>query len=154
MTLLEDIRSLNKTTVLTISLVFIGLIAPGLLTLYLFKPVLFATLDSLKLLLFSLALSAPGLFVPYVVSTIAAKVLDVLKPGAAARLGGPIDWFASHTATNGFNFYLSLLLAYLLKWRFITFLVLMIALLALATGAEMWRVVLVARGRTQPSSLL
>jgi len=154
MTFLKDIQNLNKVTVLSASLLFVGLIAPGLLTIYLFLRPLFVQIESAKLVLLALAITAPGLFVPYFLSTVAANVIRTMKPEAAERFGTPLDWFALHTATNGFNFYLSLLLAYMLRLRFVTFLWIMIILLIISMIFEVCRLCKAAKGKMEPPSIM
>lgn len=57
--MLEEIKSLSWNQTLGAIFAFLGLIAPGFLLLYLFKPELISSLETIKVLLFSLSLCMP-----------------------------------------------------------------------------------------------
>ncbi|HCE1552059.1 hypothetical protein CGG89_08215 [Vibrio parahaemolyticus] len=59
MTLLTEIKNVDGHFTSTVLVLFLSLIAPGVLTIYLFLPELFEKLDGLKFILFSTSLSLP-----------------------------------------------------------------------------------------------
>ncbi|TOF33627.1 hypothetical protein CGJ24_22930 [Vibrio parahaemolyticus] len=59
MSLVSDVKSLNEHQVVTFFVLFLSLVAPGMLIVYLFLPDKFESLDTLKLILFSVSLSIP-----------------------------------------------------------------------------------------------
>lgn len=59
MGLIQGIKEIKLTEFGVYSIIFLSVIAPGLLIVFLYKPVLFESLGPIKLLLFSAALSLP-----------------------------------------------------------------------------------------------
>jgi len=55
----EDLKNLNRNQTLTTIFGFLGVLAPGFLIIYLYKPDLFLSLDTIKLLIFAVSLSGP-----------------------------------------------------------------------------------------------
>jgi hypothetical protein len=57
--MINEIKTLNWNQTLGVIFVFLGTISPGFLIIYLFKPELISSLDSIKIILFSLSISLP-----------------------------------------------------------------------------------------------
>jgi len=152
MSFVDQVKSINQRTALVVSLFFVGLIAPGVMTLYLFKPELFTAIETTKLLVLSAAITAPGIFGPFFISVIGVRVFSTLRPEIAHKLGAHIDWYGVHTITNAFNFYLVLWFSYLLHLQFRTFLICISVLVIVSMLAEFGRLVTMAKSKAvQPS---
>ncbi len=59
MTIVTDLKNIDGHFFSTLIVLFLSIVCPGVLTLYLFLPELFISLDGLKFMLFSVALSLP-----------------------------------------------------------------------------------------------
>jgi hypothetical protein len=59
MSIIEEFRKLDRGHIVFVVGGFISVVAPGFLTIYLFKPDLVGSLDTFKLLVFSAALTLP-----------------------------------------------------------------------------------------------
>ena len=69
MSLVSDLKSVDGFFTSTLLVLVLAIIGPGVLTIYLFLPELFKSLDNIKFILFSISLSLPvfvlnGAFVP------------------------------------------------------------------------------------------
>tara|TARA_R110000787_G_scaffold74331_1_gene165240 strand:- start:2167 stop:2637 length:471 start_codon:yes stop_codon:yes gene_type:complete len=153
MTVIDQLKGLNTKTSLAISLFFLGLLAPGFLTIYLFKPELLIALETTKLLLFSIAITAPGILLPFVFSLITTRIVQVQRPELAVRLGTHLDWYGVHAITNAFTFYLLLWLSYLFQFSFRAFLVSVTVLLLFNSGFEVCRLIKLAKGGIPSGSI-
>ena len=81
MGLLQGIKEIKITEFCVYTIVFLSVIAPGLLIIFLYKPALFQSLDSIKLLLFSAALSLP---IPTFNTFLMAIIWDLKEGGREA----------------------------------------------------------------------
>ncbi len=113
MSLVSDVKSMNEHQVVTFFALFLSLVAPGLLTVYLFLPDKFETLDTLKLILFSVSLSIPLFSLNIFLSLIGdpKKVMDLHFMGLLAGI------------TSGMVLNLSLFISYIWSMSFKEFLV-------------------------------
>lgn len=139
--MIENIKDLNKSNVLLLSLFFIGVLAPGALTIFIFDRELFSGLDTAKLLLLSVGVSAPGIFLPYMISLISATVIKAVNPNLDGDTGSEVEWFGIHCLNNSINYYLSLWLSYVFGWPFHTFLYVITALVLGFSALEMYRII-------------
>lgn len=115
------------------------------MTICLFKPDLFLALDTMKVVILSVALTAPGLFVPYFISVVSAKIICSIYPEAKENLGSHLDWFAVHAMINAFSFYLAIAVAYFLSLQFRVFLWIIIFIIMSTTLFEAKRMALMAK---------
>lgn len=76
--MLNEIKDLSWNHYLGATLIFVGAICPGFLTVFLFRPELISSLDTLKLLVLSLSLTLPVFIVNVALTgtTPAAMKLD------------------------------------------------------------------------------
>ena len=153
MSVISDITGLNRKTVLSASLFFVGLVAPGLLTLYVFRPDLFESLQTSKLLLLSISITAPGLFVPFFISVIYVRVREAVDPVPMERFGDYLDWYGVHSVTNAFNFYLALFVAFLFHISCRAFIWWIVALVLFSVVNEFLRMRSLGKSK-QPSKSL
>ena len=66
MSLIDDARKLEPSDFAIGIGFFVGVVAPGFLTLFLYKPALVTSLDILKLLLFSTAITLPIVIINFI----------------------------------------------------------------------------------------
>ncbi|EHR6436473.1 hypothetical protein KUK81_003694 [Vibrio parahaemolyticus] len=64
MSVVDEVKKIHINTVTAVTLFFFSVLAPGLLMMFLYKRGLFVELETLKLVLLSLALGAPGVVLP------------------------------------------------------------------------------------------
>ncbi len=109
--MLKDIKELSWDQSIFVISGFLGSIAPGFLLLYLFKPELILSLDSFKLVIFSLALSLPVVFLNILMCKSApGNEISNLKIGYLALV------------LASFSMYPSILMSYLFQFSFFDYL--------------------------------
>ena len=113
MDIVESVKKIDGKSATIIVAVFVSIVAPGLLILMLYKPVLFKELETIKLILLSISLSLP-------LWTLNAFVLG---PPETGRVSLPL--FGA-SQCSGFAYYFSLYISYLAKLNFTWFSVLAI----------------------------
>jgi hypothetical protein len=69
MSIIDEARKLDRNHIVFAVGAFISVIAPGFLTIYLYKPVLVGSLDTFKLLVFSAALTLPVVILNHFAAT-------------------------------------------------------------------------------------
>ena len=122
MDLITDIKNLGHQEIFFGILCFLGILAPGVLIIFHFRPDLFQSLDAFKMIVLALALTVPlGLFNSVLVHTI----WDSGKTG-------PFENAALACAFTFLFTYPLILLAYFCGFRFRAFLWTLIALELLA----------------------
>lgn len=115
--MLEDLRGLKRSEWIMAAALFLGVLCPGLLVIFVFDRALFLQLDSLKLVLLSLSISLPVFACFFMLTFTLAEEPDF---GDAAY----------RAAAGGFAFFYPLLLAsQLVGWSFRAFAALLIFLL-------------------------
>ncbi|ELN6933041.1 hypothetical protein RZY48_002459 [Vibrio navarrensis] len=112
MSVVDEVKKIDINTATAITLFFFSVLAPGLLMVFLYKRDLFINLETLKLVLFSLALGAPGVVLPQFISTICAVVYSSKLNVPRAILGDPKEWFFRHSVSNAINMYLLIFIGY------------------------------------------
>jgi hypothetical protein len=65
MSIIDEARKLDRSHIVFVVGAFISVVAPGFLTIYLYKPALVGSLDTFKLLVFSAALTLPIVILNY-----------------------------------------------------------------------------------------
>ena len=123
MTILDDIKRLSTNDISIVMSAFISIVAPGFLTLYLFKPNLIVTLDTSKLIFFSIALALPVVITNFL--SIAAYH-PFLTKGTQSQVPSDQDRvqaFVDAMALASIIFYPSILTAYLFGLSFRHFLI-------------------------------
>ena len=109
--MISDIKSLSWRQTIGGLLVCTGAVCPGFLTLFLFKPELVTSLETIKILLFSISLSLPVVFVNLPVAIyVSEDEDDKYHPILISLL------------LSSKVFYPSLLISYLLDYQFKLFL--------------------------------
>lgn len=119
--MLKDIQSLTWTQTIIFIFALLGTLSPGFLTLYLFKPELISSLDTLKVILFSLSLSLP-------VFIITLFFLDQIAPEKDEPFINALPSLLIASLVS----YSSILLSYWLAFSFKTFLITLFIIQALA----------------------
>ncbi|RAH18108.1 hypothetical protein DOT36_20610 [Vibrio vulnificus] len=115
MTLVSDLKSVDGLFTTTLLVMFLSLIAPGVLIIYLFLPDLFLKLDGLKFILFATSLALPvfvlnSIFVPATFTDAEREEVDFQQVGV---LGGIL---------SSLVLYSCLIVAYVAKLSFDKFL--------------------------------
>ncbi|MGF1907581.1 hypothetical protein [Aliivibrio salmonicida] len=114
MSLLSEIKNVDGHFTSTLLVLFLSIISPGILIIYLFLPELFIKLDSLKFILFSVSLSLPVFVLNAFMTTINEKSeteIDFQVIGIATGIISSIIMF------------LSLIVSYVLDFSFNYFLI-------------------------------
>ncbi len=117
MSTFADIKKFSSLDFSLAICVCLATVAPGFLTLYLFKPLLIQNLETLKVLIFSLALTLPLLAINTIVLGLSAENTVNQKLKEMSLIGGIIAVI---------SFYPALLIAYFFEKPFICFLMLLI----------------------------
>ncbi|EGQ9308695.1 hypothetical protein F7U82_25110 [Vibrio parahaemolyticus] len=118
MNVVDEVKKIDIDTATGVTLFFVSALAPGLLMMFLYKRNLFIELETLKLVLVSLALGAPGIVLPQFVSTISASVCTLKFKLDRSMLGSAKEWFYRHSINNAINVYLILFICYIFKLSF------------------------------------
>ena len=114
MTLHDEFKKFSPADFALIVCIFLSIFAPGFLTLYLYKPTLIQTLDTSKVLLFSLSLALPLFAINTIILMLSSKETTPYSLKEISFLGGIIAIF---------SFYPSLLIAFFQKLPFSDFLI-------------------------------
>ena len=138
MGIFEDLKHINQNTAAAVAIFFLSFIGPGFLILYVYKPQLINTLDTVKILIFSGALSAPTFIVPFFISAIIDVVLSGMGKIERGQYGNYAEWYFRHGITNCFNLYLTIFVSYFANFRFSTFCWMMATLLFITILSEFW----------------
>ena len=141
MSVIEKLKHLNQNTAAAVAIFFLSFIGPGFLILYVFKPHLIDSLDTVKILIFSGALSAPSFIVPFFVSVIIDVVLSGMGKMQRGQYGNYAEWYFKHGITNCFNLYLTIFISYFGNFRFSTFCWIMAILLFIMIIIEFWSMI-------------
>jgi hypothetical protein len=151
--MIAELKQLNHPIAFAIAAFFVGLVAPGALVLFIFKPELFESIDTAKLVILSVSLSGPGIFLPYMTTIIAVRAAQrILRPLPTALFGSYLEWFVGQSLSNGVSMYLALTIAYIGSLTARTFITIFASLIALASLSEIFRVIRTAlTGEKQPS---
>ena len=99
MSIVEDIKKIEGETIALYLGATIATIAPGFLTIYLYKPDLIDSLESIKLAIFSLSLGLPLFaangFLTMLVSSIEDEVVDYANVAGTSALVTSIAFYSS-----------------------------------------------------------
>jgi hypothetical protein len=112
MSIIEDIKSIEVEHFAAYTLIFLSLVAPGFLIIYLFKTQLFVSFGAFKLIVFSVALSLP---LPTLNTFISGAILD-------ADNSDVHEYVLTNISVSFICLYLSILIAYLWSQTFRGFL--------------------------------
>lgn len=93
------------------------MLGPGSLIIYLYKPDLFTSIETMKLIIMSFAISIPGVIVPMIFNFIASPIIKNIC-GEDVSIGSIKEWFYKHTFGNAMNLYILILLGYLFDYGF------------------------------------
>lgn len=130
MTLVTDLKSIDGNFATTSILIFLSTLCAGVLTIYLFLPELFLTLDTVKFILFSLSLSLP-LFILNAFFSVPVLTPDMKKGEKLEfQMIGVLSGFFSSLIA-----YSALLSAYIFSLKFSGF-------LAILSGGELIYIVI------------
>ena len=145
MTILKDIKNLKVNTVVSLSILFLSIVAPGSLILFIYKPELVQNLDALKLVILSSAMTAPPLMFLLFTSRVTEVVLMKQKRMNRGQVGLLQDWYVLHGVNNSCMFYFAIFVAYMmdLNFRWLVLAVLLFTILGVLL--EAWRMVVVSR---------
>ncbi|TGA68229.1 hypothetical protein VFES401_15190 [Aliivibrio fischeri] len=121
MNVVDEVKKIDIDTATSVTLFFFSILAPGLLIMFLYKRNLFIELETLKLMLISLALGAPGVILPQFMSVVGASVCSRMLNIPQALLGNAKEWFYRHSINNAINLYLLIFVSYALQLKFLTF---------------------------------
>ncbi|TKF16250.1 hypothetical protein FCV43_18475 [Vibrio genomosp. F6] len=115
MTLVSDLKNIDGLFTTTLLVLFLSVIAPGILVIYLFLPELFIELDSIKFILFAASLGLPvfalnSFFMPAVLGFDEDEEYDFQQVGV---FGGML---------SSFVLYSCLIISYVAQFTFDTFL--------------------------------
>lgn len=113
---ITEVRKIELDTITNSVLVFLGVIAPGFLVLYLYKPELIETLDIAKLVIFSSALTLPLLVINVMV-----LMFVFVRPDDNFD-EKQMDYIIGGTAINILVYYGAIVAAYEKDWPFLKFL--------------------------------
>lgn len=141
MSLLEEIKRVDANSATASGMFFISMLAPGFLTVYLFKQSLFIQLDTVKLIILSLSISSPGVICPFVFSSITAAKLTAKHNINKAILGTPKQWFYGHSFDNALNMYLLLLFAYFFSFNAFEFFISYFSVTLFVTTVSVWSLI-------------
>jgi len=109
MSVIDEYRKINTNDITLALAALLGVIGPGFLTIYLFKPELVENLETLKLILFSCSLTLPILIIN-------VTVIDAYKNTEKLALAGG-EILASLSVTS-FVLYSALVISYLFSLSF------------------------------------
>ena len=141
MGVIEDLKGLKASSAVSWSVLFLSVIAPGALILYLYEPELVREVDSVKFVILSGAFTAPTmmllLFTSGVADSVAARQGNVTK-GQAGVLQ---DWYVIHGVNSSCIFYLAIAMAYLWSLSFRQLIYFIAVLTMLGMLFEIFRVV-------------
>ncbi|HDY8072192.1 TPA: hypothetical protein RQK93_004477 [Vibrio vulnificus] len=121
MSVVDEVKKIDIDTATGVTLFFFSVLAPGLLMMFLYKRDLFIELETLKLVLVSLALGAPGIVLPQFISTVSASVCSLKFKLNRSMLGSAKEWFYRHSINNAINVYLILFICYIFNLSFQVF---------------------------------
>ncbi|MEK0337501.1 MAG: hypothetical protein QQN41_08725 [Nitrosopumilus sp.] len=128
--LIESIKKCSPFDFVFIFLGFLGLLAPGFLVLYLYKPTLIEDLGTVKLFVFSFCLTSP-VFILNAITVILLHLAGESDQAQTTDKGKNDELqlvFLECTSVTFAAFYVLLVIAYLFKLNFKTFLITMIVL--------------------------
>jgi hypothetical protein len=108
--LVSEIKNIDGHFTSTLFILFLSIVAPGVLTIYLYLPELFIKLDSLKFVLFAISLSLPVFVLNGVIVRICEDYedeLDFQLTGISAGIMSSVIMFSSLAISYVFvlNFY-------------------------------------------------
>ncbi|HHX8286351.1 TPA: hypothetical protein ACVOYT_004526 [Vibrio diabolicus] len=121
MSVVDEVKKIDINTATAVTLFFFSVLAPGLLIMFLYKRELFVELETLKLVLLSLALGAPGVVLPQFMSTICTAVYPLKLNVPRPLFGDPKEWFFRHSISNAINMYLLIFIGYVFEFQFYIF---------------------------------
>lgn len=124
---LKDITELPRKHTWLFLLLFISVLSPGILIVYQYKPDLFIKIESLKLILFSIAISCPVSILNLLISVSIIEKADGIKEGITSGDSVILSAFCSLLIT-GFVFYPSIISSYIFELRFLHLIALITAL--------------------------
>lgn len=123
MNIVEQVKQIEVSDLLKTIMGLVGVVTPGLLTIFIFKRDLFISLDLWKLILLSISLSLP------------VVCLNFILMYSLPTVGRPLDIKANlsanlivATSSSALVFYLPLVTAYILELHFRTFVWVVLAL--------------------------
>lgn len=118
MSIIEEAKKLEAFDVTFYLCVFLATLAPGFLTIYLFKPELISSLDTAKLIIFSTSIALPAYSVNYIIMLINTEGTQNAEPKIIGLMAGSV---------TSASFYSALLLAYFAVLNFKIFIALFLA---------------------------
>jgi arginine exporter protein ArgO len=128
MSIFEEIQKLNRSHIVFAAWAFLSVVAPGFLTIYLYKPLLVGSLDTLKLIVFSAALTLPILILNFYV---------VIGVPPSENEDHQVSSFIFAMAITFAVFYLSLSISYFALLTFKSYVVLL-AVIQVLLFVSMW----------------
>lgn len=150
MTILSDIKAFDSKGLLVVGAACLGLVCPGFLTLYIFDRTLFLEADVFKVLVLSASLSAPSFVALFSTTLIGERVFTQMHPQTMGSFGGFKEWFVTHAFSNATIFFSALLLHFFFGLSFKGFAGWIIGLAFGYVCFEIYRLVLLAKGKTKP----
>ena len=109
--MLNEIKTLTQKQILGILFGFVGVVSPGLLIMFLYKPELVSSLETIKLIIFSISLSLPVVIINMIPSSYVSNEKDTFSDDILIAL------FLSAVAL-----YPSILISYIYNFSFTKFL--------------------------------
>jgi len=137
---IDSVKNLDNRWVINYVGLFFSTIAPGMLIIYLYKPVMFVQLETIKLILFSLSLSLPLWLV---------NMFILGPPGKREQLDSFIKLAFFCSISAGFGYYSGLLISYIFTLQFLWFVLLSI----LFNASLLWRITVIHKKPNKSSNL-
>ena len=122
MSLISDLQKIEAKHTIIYLVLFLANLSPGFLVLYIYKPSLIAEYDIFKLILFSLSLTSPVFLLDLL---LVMGFMQALNTKREIEIGLATFLAAFVTFTS---YYISILLVYFLKLKFIWFISILICL--------------------------
>jgi hypothetical protein len=115
---IEDIARLKASSAVSWAILFLSVIGPGALILYLYEPELVRQIDSVKFVILSGALTAPTMMLLLFTSGVADSVAASQDKVSKGQAGVLQDWYVLHGVHSSCIFYLAIAIAYLWSLSF------------------------------------
>jgi hypothetical protein len=150
MSLISDIRSLDANHFLLASAMLVGLLVPGILTLYTFDRSFLIESGAITTIVLAISVTSPSFAMLFVTTLIGVRVFSEMKPETAENFGGFTEWAITHSISNACIFFFVLFLHTLIGFPFCTFALFVLIFLVSYLLYEFYRLILLAKGRTTP----
>lgn len=150
MSIISDIKAFDSKGLLLLCAAFVGLVVPGFLTLYAFDRELFMEADVFKITVLAASITSPSFVMLFATTLIGERVITEMRPQTAGRFGGFKEWVVTHSLSNATIFFIALLLHFAVDLSLGGFVAWIVGLMAAYIAFELYRLILLAKGKTKP----